>query len=128
VKIWDKETIELNGVAVRDRSFSCFKESFFENHLNTVDRRHIINKETVEGAAGVYYDEYIVKVRFVSCGVVFEPCASRVRGHGYIVQKLLVLAEQRGRTSRSITSRLHVNLAGDSGRCVHCGVLAGVMD
>ena len=30
-------------------------------------------------------------------------------------------AEQRGRTSRSVTSRLHVNLAGDSGRCVHCG-------
>ena len=34
--------------------------------------------------------------------------------------------EQRGRTSRSITSRLHGDLAGDSGRCVHCGVLAGI--
>ena len=50
-----------------------------------VGRRHVINKETVEGAAGVYYDEYILKVQFVSCGVVFEPCASRVRGHRYIV-------------------------------------------
>ena len=34
--------------------------------------------------------------------------------------------EQRGRTSRSIMSRLHGDLAGDSGRCLHCGALAGI--
>ena len=34
--------------------------------------------------------------------------------------------EQRGRTSRSIMSRLHGDLAGDSGRCLHCGTLAGI--
>ena len=33
--------------------------------------------------------------------------------------------EQRGR-SRSIMSRLHGDLAGDSGRCLHCGALAGI--
>ena len=37
-----------------------------------------------------------------------------------------MFAEQRGRTSRSITSRLHGDLAGDSSRCVHRGVLAGI--
>ena len=111
MKIWDKETIELNCVVVRDRSFSCFKESFFENHLNTVGRRHVINKETVEGAAGVYYDEYIVKVLFVSCGVVFEPCASRVRGldHG--------LEASRGRGAEgSYVTIHHVAVAWRPGR------------
>jgi hypothetical protein len=33
--------------------------------------------------------------------------------------------EQRGR-SRSIMSWLHGDPAGDSGRCVHCGAVAGI--
>jgi hypothetical protein len=60
VKIWDIETIEPNKCGGTRRELRMF-QSFFENHLNIVGRRRVINKETVEGAAGVYYDEYILK-------------------------------------------------------------------
>ena len=49
--------------------------------------------------------------------------ASRARGLDDLSRSVSGV-EQRGR-SRSIMSRLHGDLAGDSGRCLHCGVLAG---